>query len=64
MRVDELLAGAGRRDPFAWEEITRRYGALVWARVRSFRLQEADCCDAVQMTVVTAGGELRSGAAP
>src|SRR5262249_15199701 len=27
-----------------------RYGSLVWARVRAFRLQEADALDAVQQT--------------
>jgi len=37
-------------DPSAWEEILRRYGKLVSATVRSFRLQEADALDAVQTT--------------
>jgi DNA-directed RNA polymerase specialized sigma24 family protein len=48
--MSELLAGAARRDPAAWEEVIRRYNGLVWARVRSFRLQDADAVDAVQMT--------------
>src|SRR4051794_28968479 len=48
--IDELLARAARRCPLAWEEIVRRYSGLVWARVRSLRLQEADAVDAVQMT--------------
>lgn len=37
-------------DPSAWDEILRRYGKLVSATVRSFRLQEADALDAVQTT--------------
>ena len=48
--IGELLARAARRDPRAWEEIVRRYSGLVWARVRSLRLQEADAVDAVQLT--------------
>ena len=50
LSMGELLARAARRDPSAWEEIIRRYNGLVWARVRSFRLQDADAVDAVQMT--------------
>jgi RNA polymerase sigma factor (sigma-70 family) len=46
----DLLQRVGNRDPAAWEEILRRYGKLVSATVRSFRLQEADALDAVQMT--------------
>jgi RNA polymerase sigma factor (sigma-70 family) len=34
----------------AWEEILCRYGGLVSATVGSFRLQDADARDAVQMT--------------
>lgn len=34
----------------AWDELFRRYGELVAATVRSFRLQEADAVNAVQMT--------------
>jgi RNA polymerase sigma factor (sigma-70 family) len=48
--VAELLSRAGNGDPMAWEEILRRYGKLVTATVRSFRLQHADALDAVQMT--------------
>jgi len=48
--MGELLARAARRDPSAWAEIIRRYNGVVWARVRSFRLQHADAGDAVQMT--------------
>src|SRR4051794_3846555 len=50
MEIGELPARAARRDPLAWEEIVRRYSGLVWARVRSLRLQEADAVDAVQLT--------------
>src|SRR3954465_8647103 len=46
----ELLQRIGDRDPTAWDEILHRYGKLVSATVRSFRLQEADASDAVQMT--------------
>lgn len=48
--VADLLLGAGDGDPAAWDEIIRRYGKLVSATVRSFRLQEADALDAEQMT--------------
>ena len=50
LSIGELLARATRRDPSAWAEIIRRYNGVVWARVRSFRLQDADTVDAVQMT--------------
>ena len=46
----ELLLRAGKGDPGAWQEILRRYSGTVWAKVRAFRLQEADALDAVQMT--------------
>lgn len=48
--VATLLVGVRDGDPKAWEEIVRRYGKLVSATVRSFRLQETDALDAVQMT--------------
>ncbi len=48
--VADLLPGISDGDPAAWNEILRRYGRLVSATVRSFRLQEADVLDAVQMT--------------
>ncbi|HSV64642.1 MAG TPA: sigma-70 family RNA polymerase sigma factor [Mycobacteriales bacterium] len=48
--VTELLRVASEGDRSAWEEIVRRYNSLVWAKVRSYRLQHADTCDAVQMT--------------
>lgn len=37
-------------DAMAWDEILRRYDKLVSATVRSFRLQDADALDAMQMT--------------
>jgi RNA polymerase sigma factor (sigma-70 family) len=46
----ELLRQVRTGDQTAWEEITRRYDRLVWARVRAYRLQDADASDAVQMT--------------
>ncbi|MGH3787561.1 MAG: RNA polymerase sigma factor [Pseudonocardiaceae bacterium] len=48
--VADLLLWVGDGDPAAWEEVYRRYGKLVSTTVRSFRLQEADTLDAVQMT--------------
>ncbi|HYH29167.1 MAG TPA: sigma-70 family RNA polymerase sigma factor [Pseudonocardia sp.] len=46
----ELLRSAGRGDDRAWSEIVRRYGAMVAAVVRSFRMQDADAHDAEQRT--------------
>ncbi len=46
----ELLRRAGAGDPRAWEEILHRYSGVVLARVRTYRLQDADALDAVQMT--------------
>lgn len=48
--VDDLLSRARDGDSGAWEEIVRRYSNVVFATVRSFRLQDADVLDAVQMT--------------
>ncbi len=48
--VADLLLRVGDGEPVAWDEIYRRYGKLVSTTVRSFRLQEADALDAVQMT--------------
>lgn len=50
LSVTELLLRIREGDSAAWEEIVRRYGKLVSATVRSFRLQEADALDAAQMT--------------
>ena len=44
--VAGLLDAATRGERGAWEEIVRRYGGLVTATVRAFRLQEADAADA------------------
>jgi RNA polymerase sigma factor (sigma-70 family) len=46
----DLLMGIRERDPAAWHAIMQRYGSLVFATVRSFRLQDADARDAVQTT--------------
>jgi RNA polymerase sigma factor (sigma-70 family) len=48
--VADLLPRVSDGDPAAWEEILHRYGRLVTATVRSFRLQHADTLDAVQRT--------------
>ena len=48
--VADLLPRLGARDPAALGEIVRRYGDLVFATVRSFRLKEADVLGVVQMT--------------
>ncbi|HZD15087.1 MAG TPA: sigma-70 family RNA polymerase sigma factor [Pseudonocardiaceae bacterium] len=50
LEVAELLRGAGQGEAGAWEEILRRYSGAVVGRVHSFRLQDADALDAVQMT--------------
>jgi RNA polymerase sigma factor (sigma-70 family) len=46
----DLLLSTRYGDPAAWDEIFHRYGKLVSSAVRSFRLQEADALDAVQIT--------------
>lgn len=46
----DILLRIGDGEPAAWDEIYRRYEKLVSTTVRSFRLQEADALDAVQMT--------------
>src|ERR671917_306585 len=48
--MTDLLLSIRDGDPAAWDEILRRYGKLVSTTVRSFRLQEADALDAIQMT--------------
>jgi RNA polymerase sigma factor (sigma-70 family) len=48
--VDDLLLRIEDGDPTAWDEILCRYSKLVSTTVRSFRLQEADALDAIQMT--------------
>ena len=48
--VADLLLRIGDKDPAAWNELLRRYSKLVSTTVRSFRLQEADTLDAIQMT--------------
>src|SRR3954466_9732801 len=50
LTVTELVALARAGDHRAWPEIMRRYGGLIRAVVRSFRLQDADAADAVQNT--------------
>ena len=45
--VAELLRRAARGDPAAWDEIVGRYSGLVSAKIRTFRLQDADALDAM-----------------
>lgn len=56
----ELVDAARRRVPGAWEELVARYGGMVRGVVASFRLQEADAADAVQMTWLRAFERLES----
>ncbi len=46
----DLVAAVARGDPDAWAEVLARYGPMVEARIRSFRLQAADALDAQQAT--------------
>jgi RNA polymerase sigma factor (sigma-70 family) len=48
--VAELLQQAADGDPAAWDEIIGRYRGLVSAKIRTFRLQDADALDAMQLT--------------
>jgi RNA polymerase sigma factor (sigma-70 family) len=48
--IADLLPRVAAGDSAAWEEILRRYSALVSATVQAFRLQDADTLDAVQTT--------------
>lgn len=48
--IAALLLAARDGDQSAWAEIMLRYGGLVSATVRSYRLQDADALDAIQMT--------------
>jgi RNA polymerase sigma factor (sigma-70 family) len=50
--VTDLLLGIGDGDSAAWDKVLGRYGKVVSRTVRSFRLQEADALDAMQMTWV------------
>ena len=50
LEAAELLQRGGRGDPAAWEEILHRYRGVVIAKIRTFRLQDADALDAAQMT--------------
>jgi RNA polymerase sigma factor (sigma-70 family) len=48
--VSDVVAMGSDGDAVAWDEVLRQYGKLVSTTVRSFRLQDADARDAVQMT--------------
>jgi len=60
LSTEELVAAARRRDPEAWTELIARYTAMVRGVVVSFRLQEADAADAMQMTWLRAFERLDS----
>jgi RNA polymerase sigma factor (sigma-70 family) len=60
LTVTELVALARAGDQRAWQEIMTRYGGLIRAVVRSFRLQDADAADAVQNTWMRAVERLDS----
>jgi RNA polymerase sigma factor (sigma-70 family) len=46
----DLLAGCARGEQDAWEEILDRFGRLVWAVIRSYRVSAADAEDVRQLT--------------
>jgi RNA polymerase sigma factor (sigma-70 family) len=48
--VAELLRQAAQGNPAAWQEIIGRYSGLISAKIRTFRLQDADALDAMQLT--------------
>ena len=48
--ITALLHAAVEGDSSAWTEIVVRYGRLVSTTVQSYRLQDADALDAIQMT--------------
>jgi len=50
LEAADLLLRARKGEPGAWQDIIRRYSGVVFAKVRTFRLQDADTLDAVQMT--------------
>lgn len=45
-----LLAAAALGDQVSWNELVRRYNALLWSIARSFRLSTQDASDVVQNT--------------
>lgn len=46
----DLLAGCARGEQDAWEEVVDRFGRLVWAVIRSYRVSPADAEDVRQLT--------------
>jgi RNA polymerase sigma factor (sigma-70 family) len=47
---EDLLRGAAAGDTLAWDAIVDRYGSLLWAIARGFRLDPACAGDVVQTT--------------
>jgi RNA polymerase sigma factor (sigma-70 family) len=50
LTTTELVEGARRRVPGAWDELVSRYGGVVRRVVGTYRLQQADAADVVQNT--------------
>jgi len=57
-RRPELLERAGAGETAAWGTLVERYGKLVWACVRAFRLGQADSADAAARTWLAVAGDL------
>jgi RNA polymerase sigma factor (sigma-70 family) len=45
-----LVKRAGEGDPRAWERLVEKFGRLIWAMTREFKLSESDAADVVQAT--------------
>lgn len=48
--VAPLIGEAARGSQFAWNELVRRFGSLVWAIARAYGLDQADAADVSQTT--------------
>lgn len=46
----DLLYRAAAGDRWAWERLVEKYGRLIWAMTRDFKLPESDAADVVQAT--------------
>jgi RNA polymerase sigma factor (sigma-70 family) len=49
-KLDQLVQAAANGDRAAWDEIVDRFGGLVWATARAYRLSRADAADVAQTT--------------
>ncbi|TDV57491.1 RNA polymerase sigma factor [Actinophytocola oryzae] len=50
MELRSLLAAAGKGDQAAWDAIVNEFSSLLWSIARSFRLDQRDASDVVQIT--------------